>query len=65
MTTRLQKTIRREILIDGEPYTIAISPDGLRLSRKRFRTGRAVSWKALLERLDGGTRNATSDEAAP
>jgi hypothetical protein len=61
MTTRLQRTIRREILIDGEPYTVAISPDGLRLSRKRFRTGKAISWRALVERLNGGTRNATGD----
>jgi hypothetical protein len=63
MTTRLERTIRREILIDGEPYTVAISPDGLRLSRKRFRSGRAISWKALIERLEGGTRNATSDSS--
>jgi hypothetical protein len=63
MTTRLERTIRREILIDGEPYTVAISPDGLRLSRKRFRSGRAISWKALVERLEGGTRNATSDSS--
>jgi hypothetical protein len=45
MSTRLTKTIRREIEIDGEPYTIAISPEGFRLTKKRFRSGVALSWK--------------------
>ena len=47
MTTKLTTSIRREIDIDGEPYTVVISPDGLRLTRKRFRSGLALSWKAL------------------
>jgi len=47
MSTKLDKTIRREIEIDGEPFTIAISPDGFRLTKKRFRSGVALSWKML------------------
>jgi hypothetical protein len=47
MATRLLKEIRREIEIDGEPFTVAISPNGVRLTRKRFRSGRALSWRAL------------------
>ena len=47
MATKLDKTIRREIEIDGEPFTIAISPDGFRLTKKRFRSGVALSWKSL------------------
>ena len=47
MPTKLDKTIRREIEIDGEPYTVAISPSGLRLTKKRFRSGVALSWKYL------------------
>jgi hypothetical protein len=47
MATKLDKTIRREIEIDGEPFTIAVSPEGLRLTKKRFRSGVAVSWKSL------------------
>ena len=50
MATRLDKTIRREIEIDGEPFTIAISPDGFRLTKKRFRSGVALSWKMLWAR---------------
>ncbi|HEY4130057.1 MAG TPA: hypothetical protein VGM50_05545, partial [Gemmatimonadaceae bacterium] len=47
MATKLDKTIRREIEIDGEPFTISISPDGFRLTKKRFRSGVALSWKTL------------------
>jgi hypothetical protein len=50
MSTKLDKTIRREIEIDGEPFTIAISPDGFRLTKKRFRSGVALSWKMLWSR---------------
>jgi len=47
MATKLVKEIRREIEIDGEPFTVAISPGGVKLTRKRFRSGRALSWRAL------------------
>jgi hypothetical protein len=50
MSTKLDKTIRREIEIDGEPFTITISPSGFRLTRKRFRSGVALSWKSLWAR---------------
>jgi hypothetical protein len=52
MSTKLEKPIRREIDIDGELFTLIVGPDGLRLTRKRFRSGLAVSWKALLRQLD-------------
>jgi hypothetical protein len=47
MATKLERTIRREIEIDGEPFTVAISPEGLRLTKKRFRSGVSVSWRTL------------------
>jgi hypothetical protein len=47
MTTRLTEPLRREIEIDGEAYTIVVTPAGIRLSRKRFREGRFVAWRAL------------------
>src|SRR5262249_18013804 len=50
MATKLTHEIRREIDIDGEAYTVVISPQGLRLSRKRFRSGRSLSWRALWRR---------------
>ena len=53
MTTPLTTPLRREILIDGEPFTVTISADGVRLTRKRFRTGRALSWRALWAGAEG------------
>jgi hypothetical protein len=47
MATKLTKEIRREIEIDGEPFTVAISPTGVKLTKKRFRSGRGLSWRAL------------------
>jgi len=59
MATKLDKTIRREIEIDGEPFTVIISPEGLRLTRKRFRSGVALSWKAMWARLAQERRQMT------
>lgn len=60
MATKLDKTIRREIEIDGESFTIAISPDGFRLTKKRFRSGVALSWKSLWAR-HGGNESDQAD----
>jgi hypothetical protein len=61
MSTKLLKEIRREIEIDGEPFTIAISPQGVKLTRKRFRSGRALSWRAL---WNSGVEEQRSDSAS-
>jgi hypothetical protein len=53
MSTKLDKTIRREIEIDGELFTIAISPDGVRLTRKRFRSGVGSEASSLPETPEG------------
>jgi len=58
MTTKLSTPLRREIEVDGEPVTVVFSADGVRLSRKRFREGRTLSWARLwelaeLERAEG------------
>ncbi|MDB4892916.1 MAG: hypothetical protein JWL61_4771 [Gemmatimonadetes bacterium] len=47
MTTKLTEPLRREIEIDGEAYTVLLTPQGLRLSRKRFRQGRHVTWRLI------------------
>ena len=49
MTTKLTQPLRREIEIDGEPYTVVLTSEGVRLNRKRFREGRVMSWRALWE----------------
>lgn len=48
MTTKLEKTLKREIDIDGKPYTIAISPEGLKLTEKGKRKGQELAWKDLV-----------------
>lgn len=57
MATKLDKTIRREIEIDGEQFTVAISRDGFRLTKKRFRSGVALSWKTVWARHGVGASN--------
>ena len=49
MTTKLTEPLRREIEIEGEPFTIVLTVNGIRLSRKRHRGGRMVTWGALWE----------------
>ena len=48
MPIKLDKTLRREIVLDGQPYTVTISPRGVKLTAKGFRKGRELSWRALL-----------------
>lgn len=49
MTLKLTTPLRREIEIDGEPFTVVVSAEGVRLTRKRFRSGRTLTWRALWE----------------
>ena len=63
MATKLTHEIRREIEIDGQLYTVVISPQGLRLSRKRFRSGRRMSWRTLLR--SGAPEDPGRETAAP
>jgi hypothetical protein len=47
MATKLDKTIKREIEMDGQPFTVTISPEGVKLTQKGFRKGREMTWKNL------------------
>jgi hypothetical protein len=49
MTTKLSTSLRREIDLDGDPVTVVLTPEGVRLSRKRFREGRTLSWSRIWE----------------
>ena len=46
--TKLDKPIRREIEVDGKPYTLTIDPLGLKVVPKGHRNGLALTWKNLL-----------------
>lgn len=48
MATPLDKEIKRELMIDARPYTITISPEGVKIVEKGRRLGRAMTWRDLL-----------------
>jgi len=48
VATRLDKTIKRELDLDGKPFVVSISPEGIRIVPKGRRKGHEISWEALL-----------------
>jgi hypothetical protein len=48
LATRLDKTIKRELELGGNLYTVSVSPAGVRIVPKGARKGHEVSWVALL-----------------
>jgi len=48
MATKLEKPLKREVTIDGQPYMLTISPEGLKLVPKGKRNGLELGWKALV-----------------
>jgi hypothetical protein len=68
MATKLDKLLKREIDIDGKPYMVTLSPDGVKLTEKGKRKGQGVSWKGLVNgeaatalSLSGGASESDSD----
>ncbi|MFL6605466.1 MAG: hypothetical protein ACJ8R9_29600 [Steroidobacteraceae bacterium] len=48
MTTSLEKTLRRQILVNGQDYIVALSPQGLKITLKGKRKGLELSWSSLV-----------------
>lgn len=48
MTTKLEKPLRREIVVNDEAYTLTIAPEGLKLVPKGKRKGHEIAWKDIL-----------------
>jgi hypothetical protein len=48
VATRLDKTIKRELDLDGKVYTVSVSPEGVKVVPKGGRKGHEISWAALL-----------------
>lgn len=48
MTTKLNGSLKRELEVDGQAYTLTITPQGLRLAPKGKRKGHELEWKALV-----------------
>lgn len=65
MTTPLDKTLKRELSIDGTAYTLTISPEGLALTIKGRRKGVQLAWRELVsgEAALAVALNASVDQA--
>jgi hypothetical protein len=48
MATKLDKPLKREVSIDGQPYMLTISPEGLKIVPKGKRNGLELTWKSLI-----------------
>ena len=48
MATKLEKPLRRELQVNGETYTLTISPEGLKLVPKGKRNGHELAWKDIV-----------------
>jgi len=48
MATKLTKALKREIEVNGEPYMLTITPEGLKIVPKGKRKGHELTWKDLL-----------------
>ena len=48
MTTRLDGALKREIDIEGEPFTLTLSGAGFVLARKGRRKGLEIRWADLV-----------------
>src|SRR6185503_16092670 len=48
MATKLEKPLKREVMIGEQAYMLTISPEGLKLVVKGKRNGMELAWKALV-----------------
>ena len=77
MATVLDKELKRQVTVDGSDYTVALDPDGIRLTGKgRRKPEVALRWRDLLSgeaamavalqaSLDGTRRAAAGAERQP
>jgi hypothetical protein len=61
MTTKLTSAFKRELDVNGEKYTLTVSPDGFKLVQKGKRKGVELQWTAI---LNGEAALATALNAA-
>ena len=48
MTTKLQNAFKRELDLNGEKYTITVSPEGFKLVLKGKRKGIELTWASII-----------------
>jgi hypothetical protein len=45
MATKLKSALRRELDIEGKPYMLTLTPEGLKLTQKGRRKGHELAWR--------------------
>jgi hypothetical protein len=61
MTTKLNSAFKRELDINGDKYTLTVSPEGFKLVQKGKRKGVELQWASI---LNGEAALATALNAA-
>jgi len=61
MPTKLDKTLKREIMVREQPLVVTLTPDGLTLTEKGHRKGKTFTWYDL---WSGGTELMTQLQAS-
>jgi hypothetical protein len=62
--TKLDKPIRRELLVGDKSYTLMIDPEGLKLTEKGRRKGIELKWAQVING-DAGLAAALQASVAP
>jgi hypothetical protein len=58
--TKLDKPLRRELMIGEKAYTLTIAPEGLKLTEKGHRKGIELKWSDV---VNGGSGAAAAMQA--
>ena len=48
MPTKLDRPLKRELDIEGEPHVVTLTAEGLKVTRKGRRKGHELLWKDLV-----------------
>jgi hypothetical protein len=48
MAVKLEKSIKRELEMEGRAYTVTIGPEGVKVVEKGKRKGREISWRSII-----------------
>ena len=64
MTTKLQNAFKRELDLNGEKYTLTVTPEGFKLVQKGKRKGVELPWPAIVNG-DAALAHALSASIAP
>ncbi|QAU22836.1 hypothetical protein EO087_01575 [Dyella sp. M7H15-1] len=47
--TPLDKPLKRQIDVEGQPFTVTLDPTGIKITKKAHRNGMEVRWADLIK----------------